>query len=1348
MTDIADLDRHVSADGEDSDANAVVSSLRDRPHVVLLGEPGSGKSTVLAREAAAAGVAAVTVRKLLKRGPPTGGTTLFIDALDEFRSDGSSDKIHDLADAIEKAGSERWWLTCRAEDWRKLGDLAVLDEVVAGRPITVVRLQALDAEEQAAVLCAMGETDPAAFLEKARRLGAEGLCGSPLSLKLLKRAVQMGGAWPKTRFELFELATLQLAGEHDPMRRTSMNRPAPEILREAAGRAFLVQLASGARGIWRSNVEPEEEGLVRGFDLGIDQAVLKATLDTALFVGEGEAFDPIHRSVAEFLAARALADAVIGVAGQAALPLRRALALITTDDGGPPTELRGLFGWFGVHLAQRGRADDALRLIEAEATTALVYGDLAALPTKLRRALFENLGTKDPWFRNGEGSATVGSLAGEDLADLFAAVLTALPGQTHKLFTVFEALTEGAPVVSLRPRLRTMILDQKLGEGVRWRAIDAYLNGFEDRVGEQRALFDDLAALPPSNDNGRLKLHLITGMPGNAVAVADLKSVVIDAVSAKARNSSLHLYGLGSWFAENPKPDLFATPVKSWIPKQDPNKPHSIEVQNFFDGAVAALVKAQDPSPAVLWSLVDHAALTKLAQLKDAGHAAIDAWLDKVPGRALDLIDALIPVTQGPQRANAIWGRFDRLARQHVSPALVRHLMAKAQTAMAVDRPVLFELASFYARSLQPGDQTFWDFVALVEQEPEMADLARGMVYDEIPDWRLEDNQRRQSQSVEVRKHILGNVTGATPLIADFRVGKVSGWLRWGAQTYLRPVEVDAVEVPGLPGVARLSSPAIADAMAEGWMSLAMTGTPYLTSARLGSLAAQLKSNSAEMPITAGLLYKKSLGIDLGNPPMTVAIVALRNAYMIEDNSERDALQGWAVERLAKDALTASPALLEFWTATLKAKSQRIEHMDVIARGAPDVLRPVLVALLAKRPNMPMEALGMTLHHAIALLDRVTLTGIAKKALARKTLGVEQRARWYATLLRLDPIGAGPTFTAELPDEAARLMLTLPHLDAGASAFDGLPEEAAIVRDTILIREVGSHHEPDDRFGGNIGPKQMLSGIVSAAISRLAALPSISVGETLGSLAALPALHRWIPHLQHAVAEQVRVRRDFAFRNPKPAAVCAALAGGPPVNASDLRAIALDELERLALETQIGPTSPWRRYWNTDGSSRPINPRNENECRNQVLDHVAKAMQPFGITAALPEGQRANDTRADMLILGHGGANLPVEAKRHYNDELWTAPVEQLEPYTRAAGASGFGIYLVFWFGPGFPTPRRAKGSRPNTMAEMLTILHAVLPDALRDRITIVGFDVSAPPGTKMSVPRKQKTPKQPKPSP
>jgi hypothetical protein len=51
------------------------------------------------------------------------------------------------------------------------------------------------------------------------------------------------------------------------------------------------------------------------------------------------------KGLAAFLR-QALAQVVIGSRGRAAQPLSRAIALITAQDGNPPTELRGLYAWF------------------------------------------------------------------------------------------------------------------------------------------------------------------------------------------------------------------------------------------------------------------------------------------------------------------------------------------------------------------------------------------------------------------------------------------------------------------------------------------------------------------------------------------------------------------------------------------------------------------------------------------------------------------------------------------------------------------------------------------------------------------------------------------------------------------------------------------------------------------------------------------------------------------------------------------------------------------------------------------------------------------------------------------
>ena len=344
------------------------------------------------------------VRDSMTGASARSGATLFLDALDEYRIDGQpSDKIYGLAHAIDLANVERWRLSCRSEDWRKDADIAPIKRTTKGAQIVVAQLLPLDVDEASAVLSALGESDPEAFLQKAESMGAGGFVENPLSLALLHKAVSSGGLWPATRHELFENAVLQLVYERNAEHK-SAERGGPESIIRAAGEVCLFLLSSGARAIWRSNDQPptdrgDTRGYVSAHALPINRDLLKDVLDTPLFRGEGETFEPIHRTVAEFLAGQALAAAVAGAGGKAAFPLSRALTLITGEDGKPPTELRGLYAWFAAHLATSGDADGALHLIELDAVTVLAYGDAAVFNTAARQAIVLNLDRDDPYLR-------------------------------------------------------------------------------------------------------------------------------------------------------------------------------------------------------------------------------------------------------------------------------------------------------------------------------------------------------------------------------------------------------------------------------------------------------------------------------------------------------------------------------------------------------------------------------------------------------------------------------------------------------------------------------------------------------------------------------------------------------------------------------------------------------------------------------------------------------------------------------------------------------------------------------------------------------------------------------------
>jgi len=170
-----DIDRRIRIlEGrEDEDSGiARVSDLRDLPFVVLLGEPGIGKSTVLAAEAARENLTLVTVRELMTGTEISPGIPLYLDALDEYRTDGGAeDKAHTFANAILKHAPPRWRLTCRSEDWRKSADIAPIRKTTSGNPITVAQLLPLDTDEAVAILRSWGERDP----EQCRDLWCHGL---------------------------------------------------------------------------------------------------------------------------------------------------------------------------------------------------------------------------------------------------------------------------------------------------------------------------------------------------------------------------------------------------------------------------------------------------------------------------------------------------------------------------------------------------------------------------------------------------------------------------------------------------------------------------------------------------------------------------------------------------------------------------------------------------------------------------------------------------------------------------------------------------------------------------------------------------------------------------------------------------------------------------------------------------------------------------------------------------------------------------------------------------------------------------------------------------------------------
>ena len=150
-----------------------ISAYDDAANIVLLGDPGAGKTHTFREYAARCGGRYVTARAFLVTPAAKFDGTLFIDGLDEKRAGRSDrDTVDALVEKLFVVGPGKVRISCRVADWLGDSDLAALRPYfeLSGDPI-VLQLDRLSGDEQRAVLQAEGLSpdDADTFLRECSR---------------------------------------------------------------------------------------------------------------------------------------------------------------------------------------------------------------------------------------------------------------------------------------------------------------------------------------------------------------------------------------------------------------------------------------------------------------------------------------------------------------------------------------------------------------------------------------------------------------------------------------------------------------------------------------------------------------------------------------------------------------------------------------------------------------------------------------------------------------------------------------------------------------------------------------------------------------------------------------------------------------------------------------------------------------------------------------------------------------------------------------------------------------------------------------------------------------------------
>lgn len=1292
------------------------------PAIVVLGDPGLGKTTTFQQAAAEEPNAVfVSVRDFLcLRVDQWEGNTLYLDGLDEQRAkteDGRT-ALDRLRGKLDQLKSPRYRLSCRAADWYGGSEVKRLRMVSGDGNVLILRLEPLS-DADIIRIAAEVLPSPAEFLTQAKQRDIDALLRNPQTLKLILKVVQ-NGVWPATRADLYQKACERLLEEINPEHVQGQGGHIPiHTLLNAAGYLCAVHLCGGTKGL---GIYPQDadEGYPYFGEFHGDQNALASALRRRAFRSDGSGrVTPIHRTIAEFLAAHFIVHRF-----REGLPLKRILALLTGYDGGTLADLRGVYAWLAC-LCEA----EAATLIGRDPLGIVLYGDAAKLSLSGRRLLLKSLrdlAKKNPGFRQENWSAEpFGALASSDIEPTLVKILQDPNEPPQFLGCILDAIEHGHPLPEIGNDLLGIVRDHTRPCEARQSALAAFFHVRPTDHQALRVLLDDIKDNRILDDDRQLRGTLLYALYPAIIRPHEIGHYLVE-------ESEHHINAYTTFVTR----DL----VRLTDPQELPlilleinavsmagNPDHHIW-KSFFGrlirqilihhGEIAPAVQLYDWLGKVLDQYMD-----PLVDQEDT--SAIQDWLRSHPEVVRKLFLHWISVTpyENPNlEYSDFWQRLHNVAPPEGFPCWLLQL---AKTEPEWGRAeFLFREAVWEGMQPQrrdgPNLDELWDFT---ECNDRFRHVLENQLSWDIPPWRAQHASRKRERKRKREANLATRVQELLPQLDTIRSGRLSDALQFLAKLYFGLfTDVDRNLTPDARLVAETTEE-IALAAQEGFIA-ALHAPDIPTPRMIGELEANGRKYEIGYPILAGMdLLTSQAMLDMSSLPESTLLSALAFHYANLTEGQHE----WIKDLIESQPDLAAEALKGYWRPHLEQNSPNIPGLyDLADEKMESVARRISLDLLKDYPNTLEGNLEIMLHAAVPYASPAEMLALVRHVLTdHATLKDENKTLWFAAAYILNSNEFKDSLAQHIgarEDGAARLLSFV----CGSRRINrDLHYPLSVNALASLIAITGHIFYPSDLDGdgwlGLLYSRGEAAISVRSLIYRLGKEFSIEATEVLVHLQDDLQLMEWRSYIASVLADQTRQRRELAFEYPSVDQIIQTLNQGRPANAADLQALISSHLHSLCAYLQDGPTDGWKGMWNVDRYAKPTAPRPENDCRDRLLEYLCPRLISVGV-AAEPEGHYAEDKRADIKALT-GSMNLPIEIKRHYHPDLWTAPREQLQKlYARDPGTAGRGIYVVLWFGiEKYRVPKTPAGiDPPKTSFALETALTQVLPESDRELIEII----------------------------
>ncbi len=1328
--------------GRESQKAGPLSSYRECPAYVLLGQPGIGKTAAFEHEATQPNCQYVTARNFITFDikPEWQNKTLFIDGLDEARAgkDDVFSPFDEIRKKLDQLGRPRFRLSCREADWYGASDREELEKVSPDQPRELFLVELTEEDLLQVLIRNHDKTGPeaSAFLEQARHRGLIDLIKNPQILEMLVVAVGEGNEWPERKVDVFRLACEKLLLEEWNQTHNIAHRnqtPPSEELMLASGMLCAVMLLARKQNFasLRSDADDTYPYVA---DMATDHREhLDLVTRTRLFTTRDGHTEYSHRIFAEYLSAYYLSDKI----DNEGLPVRRVLALMTGTDGGVVVELRGVYAW----LATLCHTDRAM-LMQRDPLGLVLYGDPSLFSKEERLSLLHGLSLQAE--KRGDAGAgyrqlqSFGAFCQADMEQDFRSILEAAgQGESHQylLYYVLASMTHGKDLPGLSGALTSLLKQPDCWPRNRKQALEVLIRFDDERVLKEVLADVHRDFIPDPDDDllGELLLALYPGRitPGDIVNYfrSPKKSDYLGAY---------HYFCCDELLTRASAVDQVARLLDALATKRMGSRqvPHEYTYRAMVGSLLVsgvetfgASVETERLSGWLGLGVNEYDSISLLDQ--DAER--IRKWLEQHPQVQKNLIDS----------------QLDRCRKSEdfdYCTDYIRHRLFKANVPEDYSRWCLYkagmtqskQAAEYFFRqmalSLETGKGNAGMSLELVEKAV-AKDIRLKRYWDKYNAREIRQDDRYAQERIRHRdeqdrkkkaflQHIRNNLSGIEAGTAETGIFSQISFAYYG---YF-------IDSQGNTPLGRLkhffeNDTELMHSVLNGLRRfIHREDIPEVT--EIFQAHTENKYLVYSHPYRAGMDVLAETGLqqalELGEDKIAKAL-----AFYYADGNDKKPV--WYETILRERPELVARVYAMYGTMALRAGKSHLSGSYTLAfdeiyrQLARLAVLPLLESFPARCASEQLKPLYDLLTAALLHADHIPFQRLVEKKLSLKSMDAEQRVLWLTAGLILDPEQLMQRLTEFVSGKESRINCLsgfLSHRGDQWSPVGRLPLQAVVA----LTELIGPLYAPvmitdDDYASGSASFAS--SEVITELISRLATFLTDEATDALESLLQSDALSKWHPRLRQTLHAQRSAKREAMFGHPSLEQVQETLKNGPPANVADLACITREHVLGLAKRIKDGNTNDFRQYW----EEYPEKRQHEETCRDRFLSDLRPLLNNIQIDAQ-PEGRYAVEGRADIRVSfgGSDGYNVPVEIKCNDSKDLWHGIRKQLiERYTIDPGAHGYGIYLVFWFGYDKTTPHPESGPKPRTSEELEERLSQLLKnDEEQKRISVCVVDCTA----------------------